>query len=520
MELNVYYIGKDKLYWEKIKRVFTRDYPEFKFSFDQSSIDDCVNPRSCFKKIYHGHYHIVYLDFSTHSDEMLYLAKLLNRNNEMRLISVVGLFELINRDYIDRSISAEVRINHIKSSEMHDVIYDPLSLLNVNFAHKPAFVRSKELETLTINQPLRIGYIEDNYFHVETNSYLKVGDIINIDHHPLELIMPSHKVYVSKFYEKDLYYNKRFAYDLEFIYIDNDFFTSTNENWLLYKKYKNNPVTMEEELGEDVKEEVIRDMTYRKKKFKPIKAEIDQWLKEREGAVVPKKLKIMVVDEELNIFSELDANTSEFPYTLNVQTFLVGDYYQVKRSMPHLLVYHVTEERNTIENFFKMFHSLVKQGVEMPYFFLTNTSTSSNELRSQLSFEKILATKDELKLSDIRKLAETLDEKKHITYAHSKVFISSTDPASKMWMKRDVKVLGMTESILYFSSEVEVPMWTVFRVKEPVDMLLTVVPHKDDGDFKSEKNCYRCLINGTGELEKAKIRQMVNLSFKEEDEEN
>ena len=44
-------------------------------------------------------------------------------------------------------MNASVRINHIKSAELHDVIYDPVTLIDVNLAVTPQFVRSKgELE--------------------------------------------------------------------------------------------------------------------------------------------------------------------------------------------------------------------------------------------------------------------------------------------------------------------------------------------------------------------------------------
>ena len=53
-------------------------------------------------------------------------------------------------------------------------------------------------------------------------------------------------------------------------------------------------------------------------------------------------------------------------------------------------------------------------------------------------------------------------------------------------------------------------MWTVFLVNKPVRMLLTVVPHQDDGEFRNDPKVYRALINGVGLKEKAKLRTVIN----------
>ena len=63
-----------------------------------------------------------------------------------------------------------------------------------------------------------------------------------------------------------MYYNRRFAYDLEFIYIDDDFFTVMNERWRLYKELKQNPDKLEA-LSEIEKREILADIRERKKNY-------------------------------------------------------------------------------------------------------------------------------------------------------------------------------------------------------------------------------------------------------------
>ena len=76
----------------------------------------------------------------------------------------------------------------------------------------------------------------------------------------------------------------------------------------------------------------------------------------------------------------------------------------------------------------------------------------------------------------------------------------------------------MSESVMYFESSVEIPVWTVFKVKSPLEFLITVVPHRKEGQFSKEKNVYRALINFAGEKEKADIRRLIYKSLQEDEE--
>ena len=78
----------------------------------------------------------------------------------------------------------------------------------------------------------------------------------------------------------------------------------------------------------------------------------------------------------------------------------------------------------------------------------------------------------------------------------------------------------MNESIAYIESSDDIPMWTVFVVKRPIRMVLTVIPLKSNSVYANHEGAYRCLINGVGEEEKAAIRRLINLSLQEDDEED
>lgn len=518
MEIKAIYIGNDSGYWHKLKNLFVSTYDSDLFEFFEVPTNILTNPRDLFVKIYAEKYQLVFLDFAYETTSMMALAKMLNRNNEMRLLSLTALFSVNqNIDIIIQSVSTAVRLNHIKGIEIDDVVYDAISLLDVNKAQPKEYVKSEGELVFEILQPLRIGYIEDNRFHVETNSYLAEGEIVNIDQHPLMKIMPSTKVYVEKFYDQGLYYNRRFGYDLEFIYIDNDFFTVTNDRWKLYKELKSDPAQFTA-LPPEEQDEISRDMKVRREKFAEIKYLIDRWLSKNQGAKTPKKLKIMVLDDSLEILKSLEQTIDAFPYSLQFQTVLLGDFYQIKRSMPHLIVMKITEI-NTME----VLSGLVKKIKEIddyhPFILIFGSDQPTDKIRSSLKFEQILVRSEEnMGVETIKSMAAAIDKKLNISETHDRVFFKSSDPNSIMFLKRIVKIFHMTETELYLFSKVKIPLWTVFMVKSPTKALLTIVPHKEGSAYASQEGYYRCLINGAGEIEKANLRRIVNSTLKEDEE--
>jgi hypothetical protein len=517
MDLNIKYIGNDNKYWQKIQEYFLKDYEALDLNFTQVKVNDSFNTKSMFVDICGAEVDILYVDYSVNPLKCLQLCKLLTKNNKTRLISLVGLFEYaLGDEYLIKSISASVRINHYKGFEIHDVVYDPISLIDVNMANSPPYVRSRELDQFELRLPLRVGYIGENCFHIETNSYLKVGEIVDISSHPLQDIMPSTKVYVQKFYDNNLYFNTRFAYDLEFIYIDNDYFSSTNKSWLMYKDLKEFPEKLEE-MNDYAQADLTADMEKRKEIFAPTKKKIDQWIIDNRDEKIGKSLKILIIDSHQDIFKQLQTSVDEFPYSLNLQTELVGDLYQIQRTLPHLIVFRLDSNINNPEMLERIITKIKSFDAYNPYLLISNCTEDSEELRKSQNYKNCMSYPGTINVDEIKVIAKTLDEKLEITNSETKVFLKLRDQKSIMFLKKNVHVLGMTESILYFESKLEIPMWTVFIVEKPIKMLLTIVPHKEDGHFKSEKNIYRAIINGVGEKEKAQIRQLINLSFKEEE---
>ena len=517
MKLKIKYIGNDEKYWDTLKSRFERDFSQFSAEFNTQVVDEKFSPKDEFIDICNSDSNIVYIDFTVEPSKILKLAKLLCRNNETRRISVVGLYSYtddFDSSIISRAIAASIRINHFKCAEITDVVSNPIYMLDANLIDSATSVLSKKIDKFNVRLPIRVGYIDNRCFHIETNSYLKVGDIVDISTHPLKEIMPSTKVFVEKFYESNLYYNCRYAYDLEFIYIDNDFFSATNKNWILFKKLKNGELEFED-LNKHDQDQIFSDMEKRKEVFQPIQDSIQKWIDDNDQDEIKKRLKILIIDKTLSIFKELDGINEDFAYSVNFQTMLMKDLYQIQRSLPHLIIYRLDNENNDFHMLEKIRDKIVSMKEFNPYPFILvfNSSDETSKLRDKLNYENCISYAGDVHLDEIKKMAKILDDKKHITDTQDRVYLKLRDPMSLIYIKKNFNVIAMTESNLYFESKLEIPMWTVFIVDAPIKMLFTVIPHEDSGKFKTEKNVYRAMINGVGEMQKAQIRRMINKSF-------
>lgn len=514
--IHVLYIGEDSKFFNSLKKETLREYSELSFSFKSISFTSAYQAKNAFVSINNNPVDILYIDLTSSKEQGLYLAKLVSKNNEFQRISLVGLVseqDQASSVVIRRALNSGMKIIHFKSIELFELIYDPISLLDVEKAHSRDLIVGKEIGEVEILQPLRVSFIEDNHFRIETNSYLNEGDIIEVDNHPLIDIMPSKKLYVDKFAGRDLYYNRRFSYDLEFIYLDNDFFSCSNKSWLIYKKLKDNPDDLSE-IEEEMKDQVLLDMEERKKAFTPIKDKIEKWIEVHSPKNEPKALKIMVIDHTLDIFSQIDGRLEDFKYSLNFQTKIILDAYQIKRSTPHLIIFNFDEVENNHNELEAVFKKIKSLDNYHPAIVLCNYPFDEEALKEKVAYDNLLVHEGDVNIDEISNMAEILNEKRKLTSNHKRVYPKSRDLHSFIAMKRQVRIVSASEIIVYFKSLTEIPMWTVFEMKSPVNMLLTVVPFKENEQRPEGDHIYRALVHGVTENERAKLRRLINKSMK------
>ncbi|MCO4755517.1 MAG: hypothetical protein KC478_13630, partial [Bacteriovoracaceae bacterium] len=120
---------------------------------------------------------------------------------------------------------------------------------------------------------------------------------------------------------------------------------------------------------------------------------------------------------------------------------------------------------------------------------------------------------EDVDLENAQKMATLLNNKFHITDTENKVFLKTKDPASVATCIREGRIISFNESEMYFTTNLNIPMWTTFLLEQPLKALITVIPHREDQEFDCTTQVYRALINGIGEYEKNKLRRLVNQSL-------
>lgn len=230
-----------------------------------------------------------------------------------------------------------------------------------------------------------------------------------------------------------------------------------------------------------------------------------------------------MIDNKLDIFKEIAHFDKTIPFSINVQSSLHGNRYQIKRIMPHVITYCLDKEEST-ENHFKNdligLNKIIQAINEIegfsPIIVVFKDINNIVDINDVDKYDKLILHNKEISLETVMKLSKTVNQKlaikefKNKSHEIKKVFLGTFDSANLLTFRRKIKILSLTESILYFHSEDEIPDWTIFHLTHPVPLLITVVPQKDDSNFKGQEGVYRALINGLGETGKAKIRSYVN----------
>lgn len=510
-EIKVFYVGNDLEYWDGLKEGLN-EYDQFNFVFNEMPASEkTFLAYDVFIKLYEADADIIYVDLSYLPERTLSLCKLLCRNNVTRLKSTVALHPQ-KSSYEDtlKTVLAGVRLNYRKGVDYEDVAFHPLSLLDAAIRPQHEYAAGANLRPFEFHQLLRVGYIADDHYRVETNSPLSPDEVIELEGHPLQDIMSGKRFFSQNYNDSDLYYNQRFSYNLKYTYVESPFFRASEDSWLSFKEERR------EGHGERERKAYIEaDIERRRAELAPVKEKVRQWVADNESEHAPKRLKVLVIDETLEVFKKSKGNLDDFNYSINFQTHLTRDFYQLRRYRPHLIIFHYEEKGdNNMDALHRILGETKKLEGYEPYVLVFNCKGKSEALQKENIYEHLICYSSSIDIDIIQKMSNLLDERFHITEPEGKLFLKTNDPRSVAFVARTAKLLKFNESELYFESSYEIPMWTCFVMKGPFEGLITVLPMGNHSpSFSSSKNVYRALINGIGDEEKRVIRRLVNTSL-------
>ena len=220
-KLEFYYLGDDEAYFRALQGEFRKHAKvpiEFKRFFETSE----VRIQSLFLKIFKDKPACVFVDFSKNTQDYLHLARLISRTPFEHQFLMVGLTDYLSPpDVLKESIATGANLNFIKSAETFDVAFSVTKLIAPQSIGDHGFANASLKEELETGVLCKIGYVQEDGLHIESDHPLSKGDRLVLNHHWLEKrIVPSRHLFVKKVSDSNMFYQFKLNADLDFLFVD------------------------------------------------------------------------------------------------------------------------------------------------------------------------------------------------------------------------------------------------------------------------------------------------------------
>jgi hypothetical protein len=563
----ILYVGDDQSYWFNLQKRYLKQFQKISWEFICIYGKDPTEYQAKFIEILEHEPAIIYIDFSTRLDEHLTIANFISRENTMDGAALVGLVP--DKGMINSVQSSGVNILHIKCGEFHDVVWQAVDLTFPIDSGSPGFAVAKTVAETRLFDDFRIGYFSSTYAHCEGNLRLNKGDIIELESDIPEQVVPS-KFYIVKHIDScDLYYDFKYSYDLEYVYVDEPDFEAEADAELI-------GVEDEEEqrkILENAKSKITEQRNLYKNKLKNSKKEVKKWIVENSDRSSPKITKILIVDKSLSILRNEPQPVDKQPYTFRFQTELKPSMQEIDQIRPNIIAIQfmgesllkkeaavpdvvlseeeqrtaeLVEEKKAEEADMAQISRIVEKikGMEdyQPFVIVFNSyKHTSKSLQDGYQYPLVMAHKGNMEMSIVLHMSQLFEAKQKKAYElkikekvealkkkdpnkyrkmtqdnfkEKRYYVSKKNPLSFVSTSYPIELEAISESEVTILTDFELEKKT-YRLKTPCSNSISIVPHTD-GKMKNDvggKSQYRGLIHTVGEEEKQTIRKYVNEIF-------
>lgn len=492
----ILYIGEDEAYFKALEAEFNKlasGALKFQKIFDTTE----EKIQALFLKIKELEPICILVDFSKLPQEFLHLARLISRTNSLQSVLTVGLLDnLTTPEIIAESLVTGMKLIHFKGPEVFDVVFDVAKLILPEKSSEHGFATAALSESWESGILCKIGFVESECIHFETDFPLQTGEKLRLQHVWQEKkIIPSRQIEVTSVAEENLYYQFRYAVGAKFMFID---------------EIVPDEETTEEDLADREKDrqELIRRS---KKQFK-------SWIEDNMSSSQEKIAKVLVIDREYHFYQN-QKRTDKYSYLIRCQPYL--DASEIKNELrkvaPQVIAISLEEgeipaprsDFNFLEKLLENVKALPKEN--QPFLVIFNTSLPSGALQKQLNYEHLMSASNELSVDILLKMASIFEKKlikqREMTSPSkdSRVYLKKSNAASVGEILNPVLITKLSETDLAFQSDIVFQPGTNLRFKKPIPMVIHVLPGKDKE--------YYGLIHCLGEAQKKELRKYVNSIF-------
>ena len=554
------YIGSDPAYWQVIQKRIQQNYGGIGFVFKNEQIKPDRRYTDIFLDCVKDAPTLIYVDFSTQLKDQIQLARMLKRENSLSEIPIIGLVD--KKSEVRGCLSAGVDLVHVKCGEYHDVVYDAIFLVDQKLVKAPAFAKGKMAKEAQIIDDFRIGYITDKGVHAEGNLSLEEGQEITLQNAIPTSIVPSKRYRVSKVDQINLYYDSRYGYDLDFLFVD-----SVEEQFSELEMMI--AASESEDERKKLQKKLLTEKSFKEREAQTMlehaKKKTKDWVKKNMLDSAPKTTKLLIVDRSLHVLTEIDRPLDAYPFALRIQTFLKKDVPEIRTVRPSIISFQyltietgslseeeleayadrIVEEREHSENQLTMIFDYLKSaGAEYhPLVMIYNCpEKDAKELQAQFQYPLIIAKSGLMSMDSLVQIGETF-EKNEVDRRNKKIaakiqalkakdpmkyrsltpaafeearfYVGKSQDISYVSTTFDIVITSLTESEIELTCDERLELKT-YRLDFPLPMSVRLVAQPDGKpckDVEGGKKMYRGLIHSVGEEDKKEIRRQINEVF-------
>tara|TARA_R110002072_G_scaffold276051_1_gene437388 strand:+ start:121235 stop:122767 length:1533 start_codon:yes stop_codon:yes gene_type:complete len=495
--VNVFFLGKDSGYYQTIKEIFDSEYTGEEFQYKEQFPDDVEEFHQVVIEIKKFKADIVFLDYGMLPEKVLTVARTLQRAIPS-LKSVIGLWDFLStKKLIDEGNITGVSISHIKSGEVGDVVHHAMQLYTRAKFNMREFAKADKCFNVEVEvqHQMKIGFITPEYVHVEHDLYPCVKAPFQLKTY-FGKVFPITHFKIERKINSDFYYHYKYSSDLSYSF--EALFNIVGEESEKEKRWRLNHQ---------------KDVTANRKK------QIEKFFDTYPHSSVPKRTKLLVIDDELRIFKQSKIPLDHYPYSIRVYSSLEETPDVIDREMPGVVA--IQCPKGSEGDLSLLIESIEKHPNHLPFIVVFNSHWGTEKLKEHFKYQKIIAHTEDFELELVLNLCEAYTKSGGREKSHHQADSTHKDEKriyipknrSESYIDYDFKILlnTITEAYLTFQCHENLSFLTPYNIRSPFQFSITVIEKIDEPDWCFDSmNQYLAVIHCIGENEKSALRRKVN----------